>query len=209
MTDGKNHWLEAAGSNAPSLNMFEPAVPKKNSSAKEKRIWRAGLTISVIGIVTVLAVAATFPFINGQLQSLYPKKESNAQSITPTDIPNSPTSTPAVSNTTKGDIDGNGKVDVYDLGIFASFYDQLVSASDEDHKKASDLNSNQKVDVYDLGLLAGEYQLQTTSSGFGDTSLDDSSTTDVESVMTDLDSLLNDPSFSTDGGSDLNFDLNF
>jgi len=56
---------------------------------------------------------------------------------------------------TLGDIDGDGDVDRYDLGIFAGVYG--TSEGDSNYMPEVDLDNDGDIDIYDLGILALNY----------------------------------------------------
>ena len=84
-----------------------------------------------------LIVGLTFPTTHSPTSSEYIKPQSSA-AIT-------------------GDINGNGSVEIFDLGILASNYNQIVTPQSGSLLKACDLNNSGKVDVFDLGLLMSHY----------------------------------------------------
>jgi hypothetical protein len=74
-----------------------------------------------------------------------------------------------VAFTTPGDTNGDGTVDVGDLGILAANYGKTTGAT----WATGDFNGDGAVDVGDLGILAANY-------GSGSASADDISTDDAE-----------------------------
>jgi PKD repeat protein/outer membrane protein assembly factor BamB len=57
-----------------------------------------------------------------------------------------------------GDVNGDKRVDVFDLGILAGNYGKVgISGSSGQSLRMSDLNGDGKVDVFDLGIFAGRY----------------------------------------------------
>lgn len=56
-----------------------------------------------------------------------------------------------------GDINYDGQVDIFDLGILVTFFGNNVGAGSEITAKMSDINGDTKVDIFDVGLLMGEY----------------------------------------------------
>ncbi|NTV30418.1 hypothetical protein HGA91_00355 [candidate division WWE3 bacterium] len=66
---------------------------------------------------------------------------------------------PAVSITPthSADINQDGIVNVFDVGIFASYYDVAITSESTEVMRRCDLTNNGVIDVYDLGILAGQY----------------------------------------------------
>ncbi|NTV31015.1 hypothetical protein HGA91_03505 [candidate division WWE3 bacterium] len=58
----------------------------------------------------------------------------------------------------EADINGDTKVNVFDLGILIGKYNTLVPTNSSDtNLLMADINSDKKVDVFDLGVLSGKY----------------------------------------------------
>ncbi|NTV30868.1 hypothetical protein HGA91_02720 [candidate division WWE3 bacterium] len=64
-----------------------------------------------------------------------------------------------MANEISGDINRDGIVDVFDLGILAAHYGQSVLTSSDAITKACDINSDTQISIYDLGILVGQYHL--------------------------------------------------
>lgn len=165
-------WLNQA--NDESLNVFNAQTPdikvqpKPNkkflrtfSKLSDFKLVGAPMVISVLVIGVAVTFAATAPFLNSQLNALFPKDESSAASLTPTpDVSSAPPKTTITPATiANGDIDDNGSVNVFDLGLFASFYDETPSNTSTDAFRAADYDGNKKIDVYDLGRFAASYPI--------------------------------------------------
>lgn len=57
-----------------------------------------------------------------------------------------------------GDVSGDGRVDVFDLGIFAGNYGTVgITSENLSQLRLCDLRQDGKIDVFDLGILAGVY----------------------------------------------------
>ncbi|NTV30875.1 hypothetical protein HGA91_02755 [candidate division WWE3 bacterium] len=56
------------------------------------------------------------------------------------------------------DINKDGSVNIFDLGILAARYGQTISASSDDISKSCDINDDNIINIYDLGILVGQYE---------------------------------------------------
>jgi hypothetical protein len=102
--------------------------------------FKVALITSGIGIVIFLGIAFTFPFRESLMDFLYPKMSSEAQV------------------TGQGDINEDGIVDVFDLGIFGGNYGKTgIGAGSAVFEQRSDLNQDGNIDVFDLGIFASVY----------------------------------------------------
>lgn len=57
-----------------------------------------------------------------------------------------------------GDINLDGHVDLFDLGILASHYGQTITSSSDELTRRCDINNDGMVNIYDLGLLIHQYR---------------------------------------------------
>lgn len=120
-----------------------------HNSPSERNESKKLIIIVGISFAIVLVIASLAPFaLHSQLSFLFPKDTSQAQV---------PSNTNNVSDFFLGDIDGNGLVDVYDLGIFAFYYGSSLLASSLMEQELSDLNTDGNIDVFDLGIFSGLY----------------------------------------------------
>ncbi|NTV30871.1 hypothetical protein HGA91_02735 [candidate division WWE3 bacterium] len=55
------------------------------------------------------------------------------------------------------DINNDGAVNVFDLGLLAAHYGQTVSSTSDATTKACDINRDWMISIYDLGILVGHY----------------------------------------------------
>jgi hypothetical protein len=109
----------------------------------DKLVW----VVIVFGILIFLGVAYTSPFREQFLSWLYPKPSSEAQTVG------------------QGDINGDGVVDVFDLGIFGGNYGKSgINSTSSTFEQRSDLDSNGTINVFDLGIFASLYGKTYNSS---------------------------------------------
>lgn len=71
--------------------------------------------------------------------------------------PNTPILAGAVTSAVAGDANGDGRVDVSDLGIIAANYGRTSGA----FRYQGDFNGDRRVDVSDLGVIAANYGFGT------------------------------------------------
>ncbi|NTV31009.1 hypothetical protein HGA91_03470 [candidate division WWE3 bacterium] len=89
--------------------------------------------------------------------------ESGSISPTPTTTPTpttisltpTPTATPIPFS---ADINLDGIVNVFDLGILAANYGATIDSNSSDLVKRCDINNDSVVNIFDLGILVGQYQ---------------------------------------------------
>lgn len=55
------------------------------------------------------------------------------------------------------DINGDGNVNIFDLGILATHYGKTINSTSTAQEKASDVNADGVVNVFDLGLVIQRY----------------------------------------------------
>lgn len=71
---------------------------------------------------------------------------------------NSPIVTRTVFRHGTADVNGDGTVNVFDLGIFAANYGTTnIGSSASSTLRLSDMNNDGSVNVFDLGIFAGRY----------------------------------------------------
>ncbi|NTV30869.1 hypothetical protein HGA91_02725 [candidate division WWE3 bacterium] len=71
-------------------------------------------------------------------------------------IPDQYFSAPTVASPS-ADLNIDGRVDVFDLGILAAHYGQTIVSSSDTPTYRSDVNGDNTINVFDLGLLIGQY----------------------------------------------------
>src|SRR3989344_8433021 len=91
------------------------------------------LLLAITGILGFTLLVNSAPFKNGSLAFIFPKSNSFAAS----------------SN--QGDIDGNGKVDIFDYNSLLSDFGKIASGL------IADLDGNGKVDIFDFNTLLGNF----------------------------------------------------
>jgi hypothetical protein len=105
-----------------------------------QRDVKIAVVVGGIGLLVFLVIAFTLPFRDNLLSRLYPKQSSEAQS------------------TGQGDINEDGTVNVFDLGIFGGNYGKTgIGPGSTAYEQYSDLNQDGTIDVFDLGIFAGLY----------------------------------------------------
>ncbi|NTV30870.1 hypothetical protein HGA91_02730 [candidate division WWE3 bacterium] len=57
------------------------------------------------------------------------------------------------------DINNDGAVNVFDLGLLAAHYGQIVNSTSDATTKACDINADGTINIFDLGILIGKYGL--------------------------------------------------
>ncbi|NTV30985.1 hypothetical protein HGA91_03350 [candidate division WWE3 bacterium] len=191
-------WINQA--NNESLDLFNaqplddaPIYPTKDkkflrtfSKLSEIKFTGIPMVISITTIGLAVTIAAVAPFINTQLDTLFPKKESSAASLTPT-----PSGDAGSELKGTGDIDGDGEIDVYDVGLFASYYDKSESANPDSTFTAADFDDNKKIDVYDLGYFASKYPLKSsTKNSISPTPIVGSSSGSIDDVLKNINSFM-------------------
>lgn len=71
------------------------------------------------------------------------------------------TATPTPTRTPipySADINGDGRVNVFDLGILAAYYGKNITDVSSALERASDINQDGAVNVFDLGILISQYE---------------------------------------------------
>ena len=111
------------------------------------------LLVAAVGIIGLLFISSAAPFKDKLFSSVFPKPASHAAS----------------SN--QGDIDLNGKVDIFDYNILLSDFGKTTPGL------GSDIDGNGKVDIFDFNVLLGNFGKAIThatpmpSMGSGDNSM--------------------------------------
>jgi hypothetical protein len=112
----------------------------KQSVLSNQRGLKLAFLVSGICLILFIVVAFTFNFRETLWNIVYPKLPLVAQM------------------TGQGDINEDGVVDVFDLGIFGSNYGKTgIGPNSTVFEQRSDLNESGEIDVFDLGLFASVY----------------------------------------------------
>ncbi|NTV31050.1 hypothetical protein HGA91_03700 [candidate division WWE3 bacterium] len=155
---------------------------------KKAKVNNTGVVFSGLFIALIVVLGSLAPFaFKSKFASLFPKDQSNAQVATTNQV-NEGGSFPA-------DIDGNGVVDVYDLGVFAYYYDSMITDSSDIYQALCDIEGNGRVDVYDLGIFAGLYGTDYLLELGPDTDVSPTPTTSSQSgdqLINGIDQIMNE-----------------
>ncbi|NTV30730.1 hypothetical protein HGA91_01970 [candidate division WWE3 bacterium] len=139
----------------------------------------AGTTPTVTVTPTLTATPTTRP-TNTPVPTVTPTRTPTptvrpTSTVTPTltstpapSVTTRPTATPTVTPITsvtptttpgahRGDFNSDGKVDVFDIGMFAGHYEEEVTSSSPASVRAMDLKADGLIDVFDLGILTTLY----------------------------------------------------
>ena len=146
----------ASMTTAASTNINGGKIDAMNVAASLAQIQPTNLTVNNGQLSTELPAYSLTAIVLTQSGSPVTPTTTRAPSPTtvPTTTPGTPTSTPTGK---QGDINQDGTVSVFDLGILAAHYGEAITAASSEVGKRCDLNADNKVDVFDLGFLMGKY----------------------------------------------------